>query len=33
VQADHVLYPPKGVGIRLADAEKHYVASCHKVGI
>src|SRR4051812_24557540 len=26
-------YPPKRVGIRLADAEKHYVASCHKVGV
>ena len=27
------LYPPKRVGIPLADAENHYVASCHKVGV
>ena len=27
------LYPPKRVGIRLADAENHYVASCHKLGV
>ncbi len=29
----HGLFPPKRVGIRLADAEKHYVAMCYKVGI
>jgi hypothetical protein len=26
-------YPPEGVGNPLADAENHYVATCHKVGI
>jgi hypothetical protein len=31
VDADHGLYPPKGVGIPLDDAEKHYVASCHNL--
>ena len=33
VDLGHRLYPPERVGIPLADAENHYVASCHKVGV
>jgi hypothetical protein len=33
VDAEHGLNPPKRVGIPLTDAENHYVASCHKLGV
>ena len=29
----HRLFPPRRVGIPHTDAENHYVASCHKLGV